>query len=180
MSLLTGWTTANRIALAAAALSAALCGVVVAEARRLDPLPARAEPEAMEPMPRVRAKDGDASGVLVLATVARDPFRPDRRRPPGRYRLPGEPAPPPATPTYTQPVYTAPARTWNLRALGTVVMPDGTGLAAVAGQNGGEGRVLRVGQSIEGFRVVRIAPGVVTLEGADTTLVLRTPEGGTQ
>jgi hypothetical protein len=40
--------------------------------------------------------------------------------------------------------------------------------------------VLRVGQSIEGFRVVRVAPGVVTLQGADTTLVLRTPDGGAQ
>jgi hypothetical protein len=176
MSLLTGWTTANRIALGVAALSAALCGTAVAEARRLDPLPARAEPETMEPMPRVIAKPGDESGVLVLSTVARDPFRPDRRRPPGRYRLPGEqvPAAPMAMPSYTPPPPTYP-----FRNLGTVVLPDGTGLAAVAGQSG-EGRVLRVGQSIDGFRVTRIVPGVVTLRGADTTLVLRTPEGGTQ
>ena len=34
--------------------------------------------------------------------------------------------------------------------------------------------------SIDGFRLTRIAPGVITLQGADTTLVLRTPEGGTQ
>lgn len=179
MSLLAGWTRSNRIALAAAAISAALCGTAVADARRLDPLPRRAEPEAMEAMPEIAARPGDASGVLVLAAVARDPFRPDRRRPPGRYRLPGEAMPAPAMPTYTAPVYTAPERTWTFRALGTVILPDGSGLAAVAGQSG-EGRVLKVGQSIEGFRVVRVAPGVVTLEGNDTTLVLRTPEGGTQ
>lgn len=178
MSLLAGWTLSNRIALAAAAISAALCGTAVADARRLDPLPRRAEPEAMEAMPRIAARPGDPSGVLVLAAVARDPFRPDRRRPPGRYRLPGE-AMPAAMPTYTPPVYTAPAPTYSFRALGTVILPDGSGLAAVAGQSG-EGRVLKVGQSIDGFRVVRVAPGVVTLEGSDTTLVLRTPEGGTQ
>jgi hypothetical protein len=177
MSLLTGWTMANRVALGVAALSAALCGGAVAEARRLDPLPARAEPETMEPMPQVRAKPGDPSGVLVLSTVARDPFRPDRRRPPGRYRLPGEEVP---VAPVAAPVYTPPPPTYTFRNLGTVVLPDGTGLAAVAGQGGGEGRVLRVGQSIDGFRVTRIAPGVVTLRGADTTLVLRTPEGGTQ
>jgi hypothetical protein len=177
MSLLPGWTTANRVALGAAALSAALCGSAVAEARRLDPLPARAEPERMEPMPRVAAKPGDPSGVLVLATVARDPFRPDRRRPPGRYRLPGEPVPMPVMPP--MPTYAPPPPSYAFRNLGTVVLPDGTGLAAVAGQSG-EGRVLRVGQSIDGFRLTRIAPGVITLEGADTTLVLRTPEGGAQ
>ena len=178
MSLLPGWTTANRIALGVAALSAALCGSAVAEARRLDPLPARAEPEAMEPMPQVAPKPGDPSGVLVLSTVARDPFRPDRRRPPGRYRLPGEEVPV-AAPAYTAPAYTPPPPSYSFRNLGTVVLPDGSGLAAVAGQSG-EGRVLRVGQSIDGFQVTRIAPGVVTLRGADTTLVLRTPEGGTQ
>jgi hypothetical protein len=179
MSLLAGWTLSNRIALAAAAISAALCGTAVADARRLDPLPRRAEPEAMEAMPQIAARPGDPSGVQVLAAVARDPFRPDRRRPPGRYRLPGEAMPAPPMPAYTPPVYTAPERTYAFRALGTVILPDGSGLAAVAGQSG-EGRVLKVGQSIEGFRVVRVAPGVVTLEGNDTTLVLRTPEGGTQ
>lgn len=177
MSLLPGWTMANRVALGAAALSAALCGSAVAEARRLDPLPARAEPERMEPMPQVAAKPGDPSGVLVLSTVARDPFRPDRRRPPGRYRLPGEAVPVAAAPA--MPTYTPPPPSYAFRNLGTVVLPDGTGLAAVAGQSG-EGRVLRVGQSIDGFRLTRIAPGVITLQGADTTLVLRTPEGGTQ
>lgn len=179
MSLLAGWTLSNRVALAAAALAAALCGTAVADARRLDPLPPSAEPEAMAPLPQIAPRPSDDTGVLVLAAVARDPFRPDRRRPPGRYRLPGEALPQPAMPSYTPPVYTAPARTFALRAVGTVIMPDGTGLAAVAGQSG-EGRVLRVGQSIEGFRVIRVAPGEVTLQGNDTTLVLRTPEGGTQ
>lgn len=179
MSLLPGWTLPNRAALAAAALAAALCGTAVADARRLDPLPRRADPEAMEPMPQIAAAPADDGGVRVLAAVARDPFRPDRRRPPGRYRLPGEAMPAVSMPAYTPPVYTAPAPSYAFRALGTVIMPDGTGLAAVAGQ-GGEGRVLRVGQTIDGFRVTRVAPGVVTLQGADTTLVLRTPEGGAQ
>jgi hypothetical protein len=178
MSLLPGWTLSNRIALAAAALGAAICGTAVADVRRLDPLPARAEPEAMEPMPQIASSITDDGGVRVLAAVARDPFRPDRRRPPGRYRLPGE-AMPSVAPVYTAPTYTAPPPSYAFRALGTVILPDGSGLAAVAGQSG-EGRVLRVGQSIEGFRVVRVAPGVVTLQGADTTLVLRTPEGGGQ
>jgi hypothetical protein len=179
MSLLAGWTLSNRVALAAATLAAALCGTAVADARRLDALPRRAEPEAMEPMPRIAQPVRDDAGVRVLAAVSRDPFRSDRRRPPGRYRLPGEELPAAAMPTYTAPSYAAPAPSYSFRALGTVILPDGSGLAAVAGQSG-EGRVLRVGQSIEGFRVVRVAPGVVTLQGADTTLVLRTPEGGAQ
>ena len=174
MSLLAGWTLSNRIALAAAAVSAALCGTAVADARRLDPLPRRAEPEAMEAMPQIAARPGDAAGVQVLAAVSRDPFRPDRRRPPGRYRLPGEAPPPGPQPTYD---YTPPPAAPALSLVGTVVLADGRGLAALAGE-GGESRVVRVGEEMAGFRVVRVTSGTATLSNGDTTIVLRT-EGGT-
>ena len=119
-------------------------------------------------MPEVRVPARDASDGVVLAAVARDPFRADRKRPPGRYRLPGEaPSPAPAIPmgTPAPPVYA-------YRLLGTVVLADGGGLAALAGPSG-EGKVVRTGQSIDQFRLVRVTPGSATLAGADTTLVLR-------
>ncbi|HEX5726141.1 MAG TPA: hypothetical protein VFX98_11785, partial [Longimicrobiaceae bacterium] len=118
------------------------------------------------------------SDAAVLAAVARDPFRADRKRPPGRYRMPGEAVTLPETPAPV--AMEAPAPVYLFRLLGTVVMPGG-GLAALAGQ-AGEGRVVRVGQEFEGFRLTRVGPATATLVGPDTTLVLQmdNPTGGTQ
>jgi hypothetical protein len=126
-------------------------------------------------MPDVRPRAAAGSDAAVVAAVARDPFRADRRRPPGRYRLPGEAVAAPVAPPTEQPV-----PVWNLRLLGTVVLPDGRGLAAMAGQSG-ESRIVRTGETIDGFRLTRVTPGSVTLTGNDTTLVLRSgggPGGG--
>ena len=175
MSVLDGWTTANRVALAALALSAALAAAAAVDARTVDPLPGAPAPRHAAPMPEVAARAGSASDAAILAAVARDPFRPDRKRPPGRYRMPGEAAPAPVPP----PVFEPPPQPINVRLLGTVVLPDGTGLAALAGPNG-EGKVVRTGQSMEGYRLVRVTPGSATLQGNDTTVVLRTEVmGGT-
>jgi hypothetical protein len=59
-----------------------------------------------------------------------------------------------------------------LRLMGTVVLPNG-GVAVVAGAEG-EGRILRVGQEMAGYKLVRVGPGTATMRGEDTTVVLRT------
>ncbi|HEU0054723.1 MAG TPA: hypothetical protein VFQ39_16165, partial [Longimicrobium sp.] len=100
--------------------------------------------------------------------------RADRKRPPGRYRMPGEPPPVEAPPANA---FVPPPPPPALRLLGTVVLADGSGLAALAGQNG-QSRVVRIGQSMDGFRLVRVTRGTATLRGNDTTLVLK--NGGTQ
>ncbi|HEU4456488.1 MAG TPA: hypothetical protein VFR81_25700 [Longimicrobium sp.] len=171
MSIAAGWTPANRIALGALAASLLLLGAAAAEARRVEPLPAAPAARRTAAMPEVKPRAATRSDAAILAAVARDPFRPDRRRPAGRYRLPGE-APPPAPVVPVAPVATV----YNIQLLGTVVLPDGSGLAALAGQTG-ESRIVKTGQSFEGFRVTRVTPGGATLRGSDTTLVLRTPGG---
>jgi hypothetical protein len=60
--------------------------------------------------------------------------------------------------------------------VGTVVLADGRGLAALTGQNG-ESRIVRVGEEMDGFRVVRVGSGTATLSNGDTTLVLKTQGG---
>lgn len=167
------WTPANRAALAALAASALLCLVAAEGARRLDPPPAAGRGAPLPELPEAAAERGAGSDSLILAAVARDPFRADRRRPPGRYRMPGS-APEPAPYTFA---YTPPAAPPPLALLGTVVLPDGRGLAAV-GARGGESRVLRTGESLAGFRLVRVGSGTATLTDGDTTLMLKT-EGGT-
>lgn len=174
MNLLARWTRANRVAVGALAASILLCAVAFAGARRVAALPESPDPRAAPSMPEVAARPAGASDAQILSAVARDPFRPDRRRPPGRYRLPGEapPAEPQPSYDYTPPPPPPPA----LSLVGTVVLADGRGLAALAGQ-GGESRVLRVGEEMDGFRVVRVTSGTATLSNGDTTIVLRT-EGG--
>jgi hypothetical protein len=170
MSALERWTLLSRVSLGVLAVSAALAGAAAAEWREVRPLPAAPRARPVAAMPEVRVPRRDASDGVVLAAVARDPFRADRKRPPGRYRLPGEPAPqaPPAAVPMGDP---APP-VYAYRLLGTVVLADGSGLAALAGPTG-EGKVVRTGQQIDQFRLVRVTPGSATLAGSDTTLVLR-------
>ena len=175
MTFLARWTPANRAALAALAASMLLCALALAGARRVAALPEAADPRPPAPMPAVAARAEAASDAQILSAVARDPFRPDRRRPPGRYRPPGEAPAPEAQASYdfTPPPAPLPA----LSLVGTVVLADGRGLAALAGQ-GGESRIVRVGEEMDGFRVVRVTSGTATLSNGDTTIVLRT-HGGT-
>ncbi|HYH83186.1 MAG TPA: hypothetical protein VEX86_25545 [Longimicrobium sp.] len=170
MSALERWTLFARAALGALAVSAALAGAAAAEWRQVRPLPAAPRARPVAAMPEVRVARHDASDQVVLAAVARDPFRADRRRPPGRYRLPGDPAPPSAP--VGAPAFDPAPRVYAYRLLGTVVLGDGGGLAALSGPTG-EGKVVRVGQQIDQFRLARVTPGGATLVGSDTTLVLR-------
>ncbi|HEX6745863.1 MAG TPA: hypothetical protein VF092_01010 [Longimicrobium sp.] len=174
MSALARWTLAARVAAAALAGSAALAVTTFAAWRQVEPLPPAPRAEKIAAMPEVRVPRRDASDGVVLAAVARDPFRADRRRPPGRYRMPGEPAPAPVD--APQLPVTQPPPVYAYRLLGTVVLESG-GLAALAGPSG-EGKIVRLGQQIDQFRLVRVTPGSATLAGSDTTLVLRT--GGSE
>lgn len=170
MSFLDGWTPGNRAALAVAAVSALLCLSAWNGARRLAELPDEGVAVAPEAMPQVAARTPDATDAQILRAVARDPFRPDRRRPPGRYRMPGEPAPVEPQPVFD---YAAAPAVPAFTLLGTVDLGGGRGMAAMGGQ-GGESRIVRVGEEIEGFRMVRVGPGTATLSNGDTTLVLKT------
>lgn len=174
MSVLAGWTPANRAALAATVASALLCLSAWSGARRIAPLPESGDPVPAAAMPDVAARPPAASDAQILRAVARDPFRADRRRPPGRYRMPGEPPPPePQAPAYE---YAATPVLPAFSLLGTVVLGDGRGMAAMGGQ-GGESRIVRVGEEIEGFRMLRVGNGTATLSNGDTTLVLKTEPG---
>ncbi|MFL5540134.1 MAG: hypothetical protein ACJ8J0_14185 [Longimicrobiaceae bacterium] len=171
MSALARWTLLSRAAAAALAASAVLAVLAAAEWRQVEPLPRAPRAAAAAAMPAVRAPRRYAGDGVVLAAVARDPFRADRKRPPGRYRMPGEPDPAAvaAAAADVAPVWPV----YAYRLLGTVVLGDGGGLAALAGPTG-EGKILRLGQQIDQFRLVRVTPGSATLAGHDTTLVLRT------
>ncbi len=106
--------------------------------------------------------------TVVASGVSKDPFRPDRNRPPSRYRLPGDRT---ADVRARASVPPSLART---RLLGTAVRPGRPGLAAFQ-VPGRQPRMLRVGQLLEGFELASVERGIATLVGPDTTLVLRLP-----
>jgi hypothetical protein len=144
-------------AAARAAAGGAAAGRVVAE-RDAAGKTAAAGPSA----PSVR--DVERATRAVLAAVARDPFRPDRRRAPDRYRLPGE------APAAAERV----ARRATLPPLwlvGTASFADGGGFAALA-VHGRAPLLVPVGDTLAGLRLVRVDTGSAVLEGADTVLLL--------
>lgn len=108
---------------------------------------------------------------LVLRSVARDPFRPDRARSMGRYRTPAQAAaaaamaataPPPGPsmmPEFRPPP--PPQATIVLRG----VAADGKGRAIVAVDINGQSRLMRVGEEFEGHRLLSAGQGEAQFRG---------------
>ncbi|MGH7467662.1 MAG: hypothetical protein ACRENP_06700 [Longimicrobiales bacterium] len=119
--------------------------------------PATAEQTPPAPASSAKsASNGRLSRSDLMLAVDHDPFRPDRQRPPERYRMPGEeiveeepPPPPPPPPPF--------------RVLGTIVTPEG-GVAVIETQ-GSVPRVVGVGESLFGFRLAAVNPSTATVEG---------------
>jgi hypothetical protein len=163
MSVLRRLDGPTRLGTAAVLIAALACGVALADAWRLEPLPKASAPVPVDPTPPAGPRGDRLSESLVLTTIAQDPFRADRKRPPERYRPPAErvAAAQPQRPELS-----------GLRLLGTAAVDPGGGLAAfqVPGQ---PPRVFRVGEEVAGFRLAKVGPGQATLTGRDTVIVLR-------
>lgn len=172
MNMFRRWDPASRLALGALALASAAGVAAGIEAWRLRPTPAATGSDAIELSMASPVHTADhASESLVLTAVAKDPFRPDRKRPASRYKLPEERAAARAT--------RLPPALSRMRLLGTAALPGGQGLAAVE-IPGRPSRVLRIGQTLEGLRLVAVERGTAKFEGADTTLILDLPGTATE
>lgn len=132
--------------------------------------PARAAPSSV-PLPTLPAREAALPRAQVLAAIGKAPFRPDRQPPARRYLLPDE--------RRAAAVLTPAAPYRQMKLLGTAVLPDGGGLAALQ-LSGQSAQVVRVGDPVGAFTLIAVAPGVATLAGPDTTIVLRLPLPGRQ
>jgi hypothetical protein len=163
MTPLRRWGVPSRWALAGALGSGVVAAVAVLGAVRLAPLPEaatrRVRVELAGPDSNVRA----LSQFAVLAAVSRAPFRPDRKPPSIQYVLPADRRPP-APPVPPSPFLKA-------RLVGTVLQPGG-GLAMVDLPGRGA-RVVAVGDSLEGFRLLRVERGAADFQSPDTLVTLR-------
>ena len=148
----------------------AAAGLFVAEtvrAIRLDPLP---RPLAARPSPALAPPPVGAaiSKEDLVAALERDPFRSDRRRAALRYQLPGRalPAAPPAALPPNMPM---------VRLAGIAATGSTRGIAALS-ILGRPPQLLRVGESLEGWRLTHVRRESVVLTGRDTTITLQMPQ----
>jgi hypothetical protein len=156
----------SRVALAGLAGAGLLAAAAVIGAIRLAPLPTAATDDGMVAVRRAAtvrpaADSARIPEVLVLSAVSRDPFRPDRQRPSERYLLPSE----------RRPAMLLQRPVLQVRLIGTVMGPGGG--AAALQQPGRAPRMLEVGDSIDGYRLLRVEAGSAALQGPDTTITVR-------
>jgi len=168
------------LALLALAIGLGLCAATLVRAVRVEAAPrTRALPDTLvvPDVPERGAANGDlaANGGIgeaaIAATVDVDPFHPARTRPGARYVLGGVG---PAAPV----AIAAPPRQPipMLMLKGLVTRPNGQGLAALS-VNGRPAQIVRVGQTVESFRLTRVDARSATLTRSDTTLVIRLSGG---
>lgn len=163
------WGVSGRLALVAVILSTVVGVVTAVGAWRLDPLPSVTPADTPElPFLTVPERHRPAPRSVVIAAVAKDPFRADRTRPTARYQLPSDRFTGGRTAAVPRP------RLPTISLVGVALLSDGKGLAAVR-VRGSPPRLLRIGDNVEGLVLLHVDPGSVTLTGQDTTIVLRLP-----
>lgn len=159
------WGLPSRLALGALGLAMTAATVAAVQAWQLRPLPDVTRPPGLSISPEPAGK-AEGVSMAVLEAVARDPFRPDRTRPARRYQLPGD--------RVAGARSRLSAAASRMRLIGTAMLSDDVGLAAIE-IPGRPGRVMRVGETVEGLTLISVTRGVATFAGPDTTLVLGLP-----
>lgn len=154
---MSGWRRGGGtpLMLAAVAVSAVLCARSFQRAMSLDELPTRGRPGAAVEVPRIVRPTSEPPEALVAALES-GPFHPERRRPAGRFRLPGDvvpvaEAPPPAM---AEPAAPPP----QVQLIGTAVAPGGKSFAMV--QLGSEPpKLVRIGEKVGDLTLRQVEQG---------------------
>ena len=165
------WDRASQAAAAALVMAVAFATWTGVGAWRVDPWPLDAGAGAAFALNAPVAPDTSATAFAVLTGTEQNPFRPDRRRPPTRYRLPSERV------AAARPSPRSAARVPVIRLLGIAQTPGRPAVAAL-GLRGEPSRLVRVGDALGGFEVTSVDGRQVTLVGADTTVVLSLDQSG--
>jgi hypothetical protein len=110
------------------------------------------------------------SADRVFASVAKDPFHPDRRRPAVRFRLPSD--------ARTATAALAPGAP-PVRVVGTAASAAGGGFAMCAWA-GGPPRIVRIGERVGDWTLSKVTPGAAEFRApTGTTVVVRVARVGT-
>lgn len=157
-------------ALVAAGVACVAAGVFclseAVQAARIDPLPKALPQRTTAAASRAVAPATTHDGALTQV-VERNVFRPDRRRGTVRFQLPRQIlAAPPMMP--------APPGMGMVRLVGIASTGANRGIAAVS-VLGRAPQLLRVGESLEGWRLTHVRSGSISLSGRDTVMTLQMP-----
>lgn len=159
------------IALVAVLASGGIAGYAFWRAIVLEPLDTAAEGLGMVTIP-APVVPAEADPDALQAAVDLDPFHPERRRPPERFRLPDDPVP--------EPSQALAARDPEaVRLIGTVVMPEGRSFA-MCQFSGEPPKLVRLGETVGDLTLRAVDQGLavfVTAGGA--TVEARVPKAGT-
>jgi hypothetical protein len=170
--------------LAAAGVTAAglLCAVALARALTVEPVaPAEMTPAGVATQPEIVAASIPAArvpseGVLEMESLAlavdHDPFMPDRRRA-EPYRLPGEMV------ERAMPVRREEPDPPPFRVIGTAQVGD-QGIALVEVENSSYPEVVKVGETLFGYRLQRVETEAATMVGQGQAFRLAVERGEAQ
>lgn len=165
------WSRRATAAALACAGAMVLALIAAERAIRLDPIPRPASPPSGPATARIGARVDTTSDVVRLAS-ARHPFRPERRPPAERFRMPGESL-------VGEADTMAPAQATGLRLIGTAVTAPGRGFAMCQAGDAAP-RLVRVGETLAGFTLRSVERGRALFRAPDGgTLDLRVPKAGT-
>jgi hypothetical protein len=158
------------LSLASLVLAAGAVGYAAWNAVVLDPLPVPAAPGGVVTIPDL-VLAADASVQALNEAVDVDPFRPDRRRPAERFRLPEDRAAEAASAM-------EPADREPLLLIGTVVMPAGRSFA-MCQLPGQAPRLVRVGETVGDLTLRFVEQGRAVFATSDgVTVEAMVPKAG--
>ena len=175
---MTPWYRERPLAAGALLLVAAVvvAGWTVWRAVRLDPLPRSERKLGVVTLALEVGPADTMSDERFAATLDRDPFHPERRRPTEAFQIAADPAP--AAPSAEAPVAPAPAAP-TIRLVGTVVTPGGDAFAMC--QLGSEPpKVVRPGGRLGEYTLQKVEQGRAVFRSASgETVDLHAPKAGT-
>jgi hypothetical protein len=171
------WSMGNRVALGVVlAVVVGLAAWLPASRRAADGQEVViAERVVLPALSEVGPSSGDSIARVIAAAVNVDPFQPHRTRPAVRFRprgTRGEVASTEAAPSNVAPTTNAPVPAMTLQ--GIAHLANGNALAVLS-VRGGAAQLVRVGQSLEQFRLTRVDSSSATLVADDSTIILHLP-----
>jgi hypothetical protein len=168
------WSAGNRVALGIATVAVIAVGTRLPAMRRSasDGDVAITEQVRLPAVPAVLGPSGDSLARVIDGAVSADPFHPRRTRPAVRFRArgtPGDAAPVDSAAAAVASAANQPAAAMRLQ--GIAHLANG-GALAVLSVGGGTAQLLRVGQSIDQYHLIRVDSSSATLVGGDSTITL--------
>jgi hypothetical protein len=175
MMILREWSVGNRVALGVVAV------VMIAVGTRLHAMGggvsngdvAIGERIVLPDPSPTTAPGEDSLARLIAAAVSVDPFQPARTRPATRFRAQGSTDESMAADSAAGQVVAPSSQLPPAMALQGIARLGNGNVLAVLSVRGGTAQLLRVGESLDGYRLMRADSSSVTLVGTDSTIILQ-------